>query len=196
VNALPAATADTLPALRARAGALSGGIKDVYVGFRVRFYTAEEAFNFGLKYRFLCPRSAMRNETDDVVWVGYRAWAFDFEDAQMQAAVAVRWAAVKARVRHIPTASDAEVREAGLVADVDRALRERAEMLARLDEPTPFMHDMSRTGVATPHDTLRRTAGRLGAGPLPPSAPPPAAAAPAPAPEKPAWWRRRKGRHA
>ncbi|HWH92293.1 MAG TPA: hypothetical protein VNT03_00400, partial [Baekduia sp.] len=138
-----------MPAMREQAGAIGRQFVDVFVGFRLRFHDEREAFAFSQHFRFASPRSALRQEGGGVVWVGFHGWAFDAGDAQMQAALAVRHSAIRAKVRHIPAATDAELRPTGrLLLRPDKARRERDDLLAKLDEAVPHMMDTRRTGVA------------------------------------------------
>jgi hypothetical protein len=145
---LPSADPSLLPAMREQGGEVGRQFVDVFVGFRLRFHTEREAFGFSQHFRFASPRSALRQEGGGVVWVGFHGWAFDAGDAQMQAALAVRHSAIKAKVRHIPAATDAELRPTDrLLLQPDKARRERDELLAKLDEAVPHMYDTRRTAV-------------------------------------------------
>jgi hypothetical protein len=83
-----------------------------------------------------------------VVWVGFHGWAFDPQDAQMQAALAVRHSAIKAKVRHIPAATDAEMHPTDRrLVNLDKARRERDDLLAKVNEDASHMLDTSRTAL-------------------------------------------------
>jgi hypothetical protein len=138
VHELPSADPSLLPAMRAQAGELGRQFVDVFVGFRLRFKDEREAFAFSQHFRFAAPRSALRQEGAGVVWVGFHGWAFDGGDAQMQAALAVRHSAIRAKVRHIPDATDPEMHPTGRQnLQPDKARRERDELLAKLEEDIP-----------------------------------------------------------
>jgi hypothetical protein len=148
VQELPPADPSLLPAMREQGGEVGRQFVDVFVGFRLRFHTEREAFGFSQHFRFASPRSALRQEGGGVVWVGFHGWAFDAADAQMQAALAVRHSAIRGKVRHIPAATDAEMRPTDrLLLQPDKARRERDELLARIDEAVPHMLDTRRTAV-------------------------------------------------
>jgi hypothetical protein len=137
-RALPSADPSPLPAVRERGGALGPQFVDVFVGFRLRFHDESEAGAFARHFRFASSRSALRQEGGGVVWVGFHGWAFDAADAQTQAALAVRHSALRARIRHIPAATDAELRPTDRrLVDVAKARREREELLARISEEVP-----------------------------------------------------------
>jgi hypothetical protein len=127
-----------LPALRQAGGALGHQFVDVFVGFRLRFRDDGEAGAFARHFRFASSRSALRQEGAGVVWVGFHGWAFDASDAQIQAGLAVRHSAIRARIRQIPAATDAEIRptERPLV-DVEKARQERDDLLALVSEEVP-----------------------------------------------------------
>jgi hypothetical protein len=149
VHELPSADPSLLPAMRAQAGELGRQFVDVFVGFRLRFHDEREAFAFAQHFRFASPRSALRQEGAGVVWVGFHGWAFDAGDAQMQAALAVRHSAIKAKVRHIPAATDPELRPTDRpLLQPEKARRERDALLAKIDEAVPHMYDTRRTGLA------------------------------------------------
>jgi hypothetical protein len=134
--------------MREQAGAIGRQFVDVFVGFRLRFYDEREAFAFTQHFRFAAPRSALRQEGGGVVWVGFHGWAFDGGDAQMQAALAVRHSALRAKVRHIPAATDAEMRPTGRqLLQPEKARRERDELLAKIDEDASHMQDTRRTAL-------------------------------------------------
>jgi len=148
VYELPTADPSLLPAMREQGGELGRQFVDVFVGFRLRFHTEREAFSFSQHFRFASPRSALRQEGGGVVWVGFHGWAFDAADAQMQAALAVRHSAIRGKVRHIPAATDAEMRPTDRqLLQPDKARRERDELLAKIDEAVPHMFDTRRTGL-------------------------------------------------
>ena len=185
-----------LPALREQGGALGQQFVDVFVGFRLRFYDESEAGAFARHFRFASPRSALRQEGGGVVWVGFHGWAFDAADAQTQAALAVRHSALRARVRHIPAATDAELRPTDRrLVDVAKARQEREELLARISEAVPDnMINANRLALGAGPRQLsaaRRQAptGQRASTPPPSSAPPPGAAGSPGA--KPAKGRRR-----
>jgi len=135
--------------MRAQAGELGRQFVDVFVGFRLRFHDEREAFAFSHHFRFASPRSALRQEGAGVVWVGFHGWAFDAGDAQMQAALAVRHSAISAKVRHIPAATDAELRPTDRpLLQPEKARRERDDLLAKIEEAVPDMLDTRRTGIA------------------------------------------------
>jgi hypothetical protein len=157
VQELPSADPSLLPAMREQAGALGRQFVDVFVGFRLRFHDEREAFAFSQHFRFASPRSALRQEGAGVVWVGFHGWAFDAGDAQMQAALAVRHSAIKAKVRHIPAATDAELRPTDRpLLQPEKARRERDDLLAKLEEAVPHMYDTRRTGLANPNAGRRQ----------------------------------------
>lgn len=148
MHELPSADPSLLPAMREQAGAIGRQFVDVFVGFRLRFYDEREAFAFTQHFRFASPRSALRQEGGGVVWVGFHGWAFDGGDAQMQAALAVRHSAIRAKVRHIPAATDAEMRPTGRqLLQPEKARRERDELLAKIDEDASHMQDTGRTAL-------------------------------------------------
>jgi hypothetical protein len=143
--------------MRESGGAVGRQFVDVFVGFRLRFHDEREAFAFAQHFRFASPRSALRQEGGGVVWVGFHGWAFDAGDAQMQAALAVRHSAIRAQVRHIPAATDAELRPTGrLLLTPDKARREREALLAKIDEAVPNMMDTNRTALAGARPQQRR----------------------------------------
>jgi hypothetical protein len=173
VYELPTADPSLLPAMREQGGELGRQFVDVFVGFRLRFHTEREAFSFSQHFRFASPRSALRQEGGGVVWVGFHGWAFDAADAQMQAALAVRHSAIRGKVRHIPAATDAEMRPTDRpLLQPDKARRERDELLAKIDEDVPHMYDTRRTALGGASPTSRQ----IGTGR--PSSGSPAAAAP------------------
>ena len=173
---LPTADPSLLPAMREQGGELGRQFVDVFVGFRLRFHTEREAFSFSQHFRFASPRSALRQEGGGVVWVGFHGWAFDAPDAQMQAALAVRHSAIRGKVRHIPAATDAEMRPTDRpLLQPDKARRERDELLAKIDEDVPHMYDTRRTALGGASPTTRQ----IGTG-RPASAPRPAASAATP----------------
>jgi hypothetical protein len=170
VHQLPSADPSLLPAMREQGGELGRQFVDVFVGFRLRFHDEREAFKFAQHFRFASPRSALRQEGGGVVWVGFHGWAFDAGDAQMQAALAVRHSAIKAKVRHIPAATDAEMRPTGRqLLDVQKARKERDDLLAKLDEKVPHMYDTRRTALAGASPKQRQI-GSGGAAPTPQAA--------------------------
>jgi hypothetical protein len=147
VHELPSADPSLLPAMRDQAGEIGRQFVDVFVGFRLRFHDEREAFAFAQHFRFAAPRSALRQEGAGVVWVGFHGWAFDAGDAQMQAALAVRHSAIRAKVRHIPAATDPELHPTGRQnLQPDKARRERDELLAKLEEAVPGMIAQRRGG--------------------------------------------------
>jgi hypothetical protein len=149
VQELPSADPSLLPAMREQGGELGRQFVDVFVGFRLRFHDEREAFAFAQHFRFASPRSALRQEGGGVVWVGFHGWAFDAGDAQMQAALAVRHSAIKAKVRHIPAATDPELRPTDRpLLQPEKARRERDALLAKIDEAVPHMYDTRRAGLA------------------------------------------------
>jgi hypothetical protein len=179
VHELPSADPSLLPAMREQGGEVGRQFVDVFVGFRLNFHDEREAFQFSQHFRFAAPRSALRQEGGGVVWVGFHGWAFDAGDAQMQAALAVRHSAIKAKVRHIPAATDAELRPTGrLLLNVEKARRERDELLAKVDEKVPHMYDTRRTALAGASPKQRQigsggiAAPRAAAAPSRESAPP------------------------
>jgi hypothetical protein len=178
---LPPADPSLLPAMREQGGSVGQQFVDVFVGFRLRFYDETEAAAFARHFRFASTRSALRQEGAGVVWVGFHGWAFDAQDAQMQAALAVRHSAVKARVRNIPAATDAELRPTGRrVLEPEKARRERDALLARIHDDAPAMRDTSRLALGSGRPERMRPPGGFGPPPGPRvSAPPPA---PKPAP--------------
>jgi hypothetical protein len=148
VHELPSADPSLLPAMREQGGELGRQFIDVFVGFRLRFHDEREAFAFSQHFRFAAPRSALRQEAAGVVWVGFHGWAFDAGDAQMQAALAVRHSAIRAKVRHIPAATDAEMHPTGRqLLQPEKARRERDELLAKIDEAMPHMMGTRRTAL-------------------------------------------------
>ena len=155
--------------MREQGGELGRQFVDVFVGFRLRFYDEREAYQFSRHFRFASPRSALREEGAGVVWVGFHGWAFDGGDAQMQAALAVRHSAIKAKVRHIPAATDAEMRPTGrLLTNPQKARKEREDLLAKVDEAMPHMLDTRRTALAGSASKPRQ----IGSGGAAPAAPP------------------------
>jgi hypothetical protein len=191
MHELPPADPSLLPAMREQGGGVGRQFVDVFVGFRLRFHDEAEASAFARHFRFASTRSALRDEGGGVVWVGFHGWAFDAQDAEMQAALAVRHSAVKARVRHIPAATDAEVRPTGRrLTDTQRARRERDELLDRIDDATPAMRDTSRPALGSGLPARTRPPGGFGPPPgprvsVPPPAPRPSGGAPAPGGGKP-----------
>jgi hypothetical protein len=181
VPELPPADPSLLPAMREQGGAVGREFVDVFVGFRLRFHDEREAFAFAQHFRFAAPRSALRQEGGGVVWVGFHGWAFDAGDAQMQAALAVRHSAIKAKVRHIPAATDAELRPTGRrLLQPAKARREREELLAKIDEDASHMLDTRRTALAGPGTGRRQIGtGAPAARPATGAASPPAQDAPA-----------------
>jgi hypothetical protein len=148
VHELPSADPSLLPAMRQQGGEVGRQFVDVFVGFRLRFHDEREAFAFAQHFRFAAPRSALRQEGAGVVWVGFHGWAFDAGDAQMQAALAVRHSAIRAKVRHIPAATDAEMRPTDRrLLNPEKARREREELLAKVDEDASHMVDTRRTAL-------------------------------------------------
>ena len=148
VHELPSADPSLLPAMRQQAGELGRQFVDVFVGFRLRFHDEREAFAFAQHFRFAAPRSALRQEGAGVVWVGFHGWAFDAGDAQMQAALAVRHSAIRAKVRHLPAATDAELRPTDRrLLNPEKARRERDELLAKVDEDASHMLDTRHTAL-------------------------------------------------
>jgi hypothetical protein len=160
--------------MREQGGEVGRQFVDVFVGFRLRFYTEKEAFAFAQHFRFASPRSALRQEGGGVVWVGFHGWAFDAGDAQMQAALAVRHSAIRAKVRHIPAATDAEMHPTDRpLLQPDKARRERDELLAKIDEAVPHMYDTRHTAVGGASPTARQIGtGRPGGGSSAAAAPP------------------------
>jgi hypothetical protein len=174
VYELPTADPSLLPAMREQGGELGRQFVDVFVGFRLRFHTEREAFSFSQHFRFASPRSALRQEGGGVVWVGFHGWAFDAADAQMQAALAVRHSAIRGKVRHIPAATDAEMRPTDRqLLQPDKARRERDELLAKIDEDVPHMYDTRRTALGGASPTSRQ----IGTGRPSPASRPAASAA-------------------
>lgn len=152
--------------MREQGGEIGRQFVDVFVGFRLRFYDEREAYQFSRHFRFASPRSALREEGAGVVWVGFHGWAFDGGDAQMQAALAVRHSAIKAKVRHIPAATDAEMRPTGrLLTNPQKARKEREELLAKVEEAVPHMLDTRRTALAGSPSGKPRQIGSGGAAP-------------------------------
>jgi hypothetical protein len=148
VHELPSADPSLLPAMREQGGQLGRQFVDVFVGFRLRFHNEREAFAFAQHFRFAAPRSALRDEGAGMIWVGFHGWAFDAQDAQMQAALAVRHSALKAKVRHIPAPTDAELRPTDRrLLNPEKARREREELLAKIDEDASHMMDTTRTAL-------------------------------------------------
>jgi len=157
VTKLPPADPSLLPAMREQGREVGREFVDVFVGFRLRFHDEHEAFAFAQHFRFASPRSALRQEGGGVVWVGFHGWAFDAGDAQMQAALAVRHSAIRAKVRRIPAASDAEVRPTGRqVLQPKKARQERDDLLARIEEDASHMLDTGRTALGRPSPRQRR----------------------------------------
>jgi hypothetical protein len=137
---LPPADPSLLPEMRARGGELAPQLEDVLVAFRVGFHDEHQAFAFSQHFRFAAPRSALRQEGGGVVWIGFHCWSLDAHDAQMQAALAVRYSAVKARLRHVPRATEAEVRPTRRRnLQPATAASERAALLQRLADDVPDM---------------------------------------------------------
>jgi hypothetical protein len=148
VHELPAADPSLLPAMREQGGEVGRPFVDVFVGFRLRFHDEREAFAFSHHFRFAATRSALRQEGGGIVWVGFHGWAFDAADAQMQAALAVRHSAIKAKVRHIPAATDAEMHPTGRqLLQPDKARAERDALLAKMHEAVPHMLDTRATAL-------------------------------------------------
>jgi hypothetical protein len=166
VPALPSADPSLLPAMREQGGEVGRQFVDVFVGFRLRFHDEREAFGFAQHFRFASPRSALRQEGGGVVWVGFHGWAFDAGDAQMQAVLAVRHSAIKAKVRHIPAATDAEMRPTDRpLLQPEKARRERDDLLAKMDEAVPHMYDTRRTALGGASPASRQIGtGRPGGG--------------------------------
>ncbi|MCW3023498.1 MAG: hypothetical protein JWR30_2820 [Conexibacter sp.] len=196
-RALPSADPSLLPAVRERGGALGQQFVDVFVGFRLRFQDESEAGAFARHFRFASSRSALRQEGGGVVWVGFHGWAFDAADAQTQAALAVRHSALRARIRHIPAATDAELRPTDRrLVDVAKARREREELLARISEEVPDnMIDANRLALGAGARRIssgqrQAPTGQRASTPPPSSGPPPGAASGSSA-AKPAKGRRR-----
>ncbi len=160
--------------MREQGGELGRQFVDVFVGFRLRFHTEREAFSFSQHFRFASPRSALRQEGGGVVWVGFHGWAFDAADAQMQAALAVRHSAIRGKVRHIPAATDAEMRPTDrLLLEPEKARRERDELLAKIDEAMPHMYDTRRTALGGASPASRQIGtGRPGGGSTTPASTP------------------------
>jgi hypothetical protein len=182
VDALPPADPSLLPAMREQGGALGQQFVDVFVGFRLHFHDDSEASAFARHFRFASTRSALRQEGGGIVWVGFHGWAFDAGDAQMQAALAVRHSAVRARVRHIPNATDAEIRPTGKrLLQPDKARRERDDLLARLSDEVPDMVSTSRKALGPGARHLAEGRRQAAQGPRrsapPPSSGPPSAKA-------------------
>jgi hypothetical protein len=191
MSELPAADPSLLPAMRERGGELGRQFVDVFVGFRLRFQDEREADDFARHFRFASMRSALRQEGGGVVWVGFHGWAFDAEDAQMQAALAVRHSAIRARCRYIPVATDAEVRATdALLLRPDQARRERDELLAKLHETVPRMLTTQRAPVGTAAPERRQLAAGAPQAPRPSAPPPGFAAKPV---RKRRWWRFDRG---
>jgi hypothetical protein len=60
----------------------------------------------------------------------------------------VRHSAIRAKVRHIPAATDAEMHPTGRqLLQPEKARRERDELLAKIDEAVPHMMDTRRTAL-------------------------------------------------
>jgi hypothetical protein len=178
VHELPSADPSLLPAMREQAGELGRQFVDVFVGFRLRFHDEQEAFGFAQHFRFASPRSALRQEGGGVVWVGFHGWAFDAGDAQMQAALAVRHSAIRAKVRHIPAATDAELHPTDRpLLQPEKARRERDDLLGKIEEAVPHMYDTRRAALGDAAPKRRQLgAGLKGS----PGATPAAAAEPTP----------------
>ncbi|MDX6699924.1 MAG: hypothetical protein QOF26_150 [Baekduia sp.] len=148
MHELPPADPSLLPAMREQGGEVGRQFVDVFVGFRLRFHDEREAFAFSHHFRFAATRSALRQEGGGVVWVGFHGWAFDAPDAQMQAALAVRHSAIKAKVRHIPAATDATMHPTGRqLLQPDKARAERDALLAKVHEAVPHMLDTRATAL-------------------------------------------------
>ncbi|WP_272472841.1 hypothetical protein [Baekduia alba] len=148
MHELPSADPSLLPAMRERGGEVGRQFVDVFVGFRLRFHDEREAFAFAQHFRFAAPRSALRQEGAGVVWVGFHGWAFDAGDAQMRAALAVRHSALRAKVRHLPAATDAELRPTDRrLLNPEKARREREDLLAKVDEDASHMIDTRRSAL-------------------------------------------------
>jgi hypothetical protein len=180
VHELPSADPSLLPAMREQGGEVGRQFVDVFVGFRLRFHDEREAFAFSHHFRFAATRSALRQEGGGVVWVGFHGWAFDAADAQMQAALAVRHSAIKAKVRHIPAATDAEMHPTGRqLLQPDKARAERDALLAKIDEAVPHMLDTRAAALGAGGAKQRQLGAGLRAAAAA-GAPDPAAAAPAP----------------
>ena len=181
MHELPSADPSLLPAMREQGGAVGRQFVDVFVGFRLRFHDEREAFAFAQHFRFASPRSALRQEGGGVVWVGFHGWAFDAGDAQMQAALAVRHSAIRAKVRHIPAATDAELHPTGRrLLQPDKARRERDELLAKIDEAMPHMMDTRKTALAGASPRQRQIGSGGAPGPAGGRGPGRGAGAPAP----------------
>jgi hypothetical protein len=179
VHELPSADPSLLPAMREQAGAVGRQFVDVFVGFRLRFHDEREAFAFSHHFRFASPRSALRQEGGGVVWVGFHGWAFDAGDAQMQAALAVRHSAIRAKVRHIPAATDAELRPTGRqLLQPEKARQERDDLLAKIHEDASHMKDKGKTALGDGTGGRRQ----IGSGASAPTGAPGASAASASAP--------------
>jgi hypothetical protein len=183
VHELPSADPSLLPAMREQAGELGRQFIDVFVGFRLRFHDEKEAFGFAQHFRFASPRSALRQEGGGVVWVGFHGWAFDAGDAQMQAALAVRHSAIRAKVRHIPAATDAELHPTDRpLLQPEKARRERDDLLAKIEEAVPQMYDTRRTALGDAAPERRQLGAGLkgspGAAPAAEATTPPAAGPP------------------
>jgi hypothetical protein len=179
VHELPSADVSLLPAMREQGGEVGRQFVDVFVGFRLRFGDEREAFAFSQHFRFAAPRSALRQEGGGVVWVGFHGWAFDAGDAQMQAALAVRHSAIRAKVRHIPGATDAELRPTGRpLLQPEKARKERDDLLAKIDEDVGNMRDTRRTALGDPTSQRRQ----IGSGASAPASAPGASAASASSP--------------
>ena len=182
----PDADPALLPAMREPGGALGHQFVDVFVGFRLRFRDEREAGAFARHFRFASSRSALRQEGGGVVWVGFHGWAFDASDAQIQAGLAVRHSAIRARVRHIPAATDAEIRPTDRpLIDVEKARQERDELLALVSEEVPDTmakpaHLEIGPGTRQLGDAQRQAAqAPRGSVPPPSTAPPPQRSGPA-----------------
>jgi hypothetical protein len=179
---LPAGDPALLPAMRRAGGEIGRQFVDVFVGFRLRFHDEREAFAFSQHFRFAAPRSALRQEGAGVVWVGFHGWAFDPQDAQMQAALAVRHSAIKAKVRHIPAATDAEMHPTDRrLLNPEKARKERDDLLAKVNEDASHMLDTSRTALGSASPKQRQ----IGSGARSAQTGGPAASASTPADQSP-----------
>jgi hypothetical protein len=101
----------------------------------------------------------------------------------MQAALAVRHSAIKAKVRHIPAATDAEMRPTDRrLTNPDKARRERDDLLAKVNEDASHMLDTSRTALGGASPRQRQ----IGSGAPAATTGGPAASAAAPVDQSPA----------
>jgi hypothetical protein len=144
------------------------------VDFAVRFHTIAEQREFTRVFRFEFPRCAMREEPLGVVWFGFRAWALDEQDAMTQAVLAVRYVAVRTRLRFRPVAEHAAVRDLGPVDpwEAGRARQERSALLAKLDDPAPDLID-ARAGRGAVTDATGQLPARKPSRRMKRSQPPP-----------------------